>query len=161
MPSIPTNATDDICSEVACLGAIILTVTNLATVLASLVLIVTQRAVQGGEFAELVALELVLAFRDRGGLLNVSKQYHKIGWDDYTYRLDDVVNQLLGLVDFLLGVCHDQAVQIFVLIAGMSSVRFSLSFFHRALAANCDLGTRLRLHLLQSIATWSDEEADC
>ena len=160
MPSIPTNATDDICSEVACLGAIILTVTNLATVLASLVLIVTQRAVQSGEFAELIALELVLAFRDRGGLLKVSKQLDKIGWDD-TYRLDDVVNQLLGLVHFLLGVCHDQAVQVFVLVAGMSSVRLSLSFFDRSFAANCDLGTRLRLHLLQSIATWSDEEADC
>jgi hypothetical protein len=71
------------------------------------------------------------------------------------------MNQLLGLVDFLLGIGHDQAVQIFVLVAGVSSVRLSLSFFHGALAANCDFGTGLCLHLLQCVSTWSDEEADC
>jgi hypothetical protein len=46
------------------MGAIILTVTNLTTVLASLVLVVTQSTVESSEFAELIALELVLAFRD-------------------------------------------------------------------------------------------------
>ena len=34
-----------------------------------------------------------------------------------TYGLNDVVNQLLRLVDLLLGVGHDQAVQILLLVA--------------------------------------------
>jgi hypothetical protein len=39
-----------------------------------------------------------------------------------TYRLDDVVNQLLGLVHLVLGVGHDQTVKVFFLVAGVSGV---------------------------------------
>jgi hypothetical protein len=64
-------------------------VADLATILASLVLVITERTVEGCKLTQLVALELVLAFRDRCSSFN------------------DVVNQLLGLVHLLFGVCHD------------------------------------------------------
>lgn len=71
------------------------------------------------------------------------------------------MNQLLGLDYLLLGVRHDEAVQVFVLIAGMRSVRFPFALLDRAFAANGDLGLRLSLHLLQCVATWTDQKADC
>jgi hypothetical protein len=39
------------------------------------------------------------------------------------------MNELFRFVNFVLGVGHDQAMQVFFLVAGVSSVRTSLSFF--------------------------------
>ena len=61
MAGITTSAANDIGSKVLLLGTVVLAVTNLATVLASLVLIITQRTVERGELSKLVTLELVLA----------------------------------------------------------------------------------------------------
>lgn len=86
--SIATNATDNVGSEVALLGAIVLAMSNLATcriedqydvqinrklgarltVLASLVLVVTEGTVQCGQLSELVTLELVLTLGNGGSL---------------------------------------------------------------------------------------------
>lgn len=120
--------------------------TNFTTVLAGLVLIVTEGTVEGSELTELVALELVLAFGNRSGLYVVSVDTE----EDFrkTYSLDDVVDELLGLVDLLLCVRHDQAVQILLLVAGVCCVRASLTLLDRALATNRDLRARLRLHFL-------------
>lgn len=68
MACITTNTTDDASSVILSLRAVVLAVTNLATVLASLVLVISEGTVESGEFSELVALELVLAFRDRSSL---------------------------------------------------------------------------------------------
>ena len=76
---------------------------------------------------------------------------------DVTHRLDDVMNQLLRLVDLLFRIGHDQAMQIFVLVAGVSGVRLSFTLFHRALASDCNLGLGLGLHLLQCVATRADK----
>jgi hypothetical protein len=67
------------------------------------------------------------------------------------------MDELFRFVHFLFGVRHDQAVQVFVLVAGVGSVRLALSFLDRSLAANCNLGARLVLHLLESVATRADE----
>jgi hypothetical protein len=66
--SIATNATNDVCGEVALFGAVVLAVTNLTTVLTCLVLVITKGTVESCELTELVALELVLAFGDGSGL---------------------------------------------------------------------------------------------
>jgi hypothetical protein len=109
------------------------------TVLAGLIFVVTERAVQGGELAQLVALEFVLAFGNgRRGL-------------------DDVVNQFLRFVDFLFRVGHDQAMKVFFLVAGVSCVRSTLAFLDRTFATNGDFGARFCFHFLQGIATRSDE----
>lgn len=42
------------------------------TVLASLILIITESTVEGGELSKLVALKLILAFGDRSSLVIVS-----------------------------------------------------------------------------------------
>jgi hypothetical protein len=78
-----------------------------------------------------------------------------------TYRLNDVVDQLLRLVDLVLGVGHDQAVQVFFLVAGVSCVRASFALLDRALATDSDLGAGLGLHLLERVATGADEQANC
>ena len=72
MASVATDTTDDVGSEVALLGAVILAMANLATVLASLVLIITKGTVKSGEFSQLITLKLVLAFGN-GCSLNESE----------------------------------------------------------------------------------------
>jgi hypothetical protein len=137
--SIATDTTNDVRSEVTLLGAVILAVSNLTTVLASLVLVVTKGTVKSGKLTELVALELVLAFRDRCGCFN------------------DVVDKLFGLVNLFFGVRHNQTVQVFFLVATVSGVRSTLSFFDGAFASNGNLGTGLGLHLFQGVSTRSYE----
>jgi hypothetical protein len=66
--SVATDATDDVCGKVALFRAVVLAVSDLATVLAGLVFVVTKGTVESCELTELVALELVLAFGDRSGL---------------------------------------------------------------------------------------------
>lgn len=85
MSSITADTTDDVGSEVALLRAIVFAMTDLTTffisnfnqtkylmlkltVLTSLVLIVTKSTVKSGQLPELIPLELVLAFGNRGGL---------------------------------------------------------------------------------------------
>lgn len=74
-----------------------------------------------------------------------------------TYSFNDIVNQLLGLVDFVLGIGHDQAVEILFLVARVGSVGPALTFLDGTFASNSNLGTRFRLHLLECVATRADE----
>ncbi len=68
MTRVTTDATDDAGSVVLLLRAVVLAVTDLATVLASLVFVVSKGTVECGEFSELVTLEFVLTFRNRRSL---------------------------------------------------------------------------------------------
>ena len=70
------------------------------------------------------------------------------------------MNQLLGLIDLVLGICHDQAVKVFLLVAVVSCVGATLAFFDGALSSDSNLCARFVLHLLQSITTRSDKQAD-
>lgn len=72
-----------------------------------------------------------------------------------------IVNEFLCLVDLLFGVCHDQTMQVFVLVAGVGCIRFAFALFDRAFASNGDLGLGLGLHLLECVTARADEEADC
>ena len=74
-----------------------------------------------------------------------------------TYGLNDVVDELLGLVDLLLRIRHDQAVQILLLVAGVSCIRASLTLLDGALATNRNLCAGLRLHLLEGVSTGSNK----
>jgi uncharacterized membrane protein YuzA (DUF378 family) len=136
---VTTDTADDVCGKVALFGAVVLAVSDLATVLACLVLVVTESTVESGELTELVALELVLAFGDGSG------------------RLNDVVNQLLGLVDLVFGVGHNKTMQVFFLVAGVCGVGAALSFLDGALASDGNLCTRLCFHLFQGVATRTNE----
>jgi hypothetical protein len=122
MTSVATDATDNARSVVLFLRAVVLAVTDLATVLASLVLVVSEGTVECGEFSELVSLEFVLAFRNGRSSLN------------------DVVDEFLSLVDLLFGIGHDETVQIFFLVAGVRGIRPTLTLLYGALATNGDLG---------------------
>jgi hypothetical protein len=61
---VAANTTDDAGGVVLTLGTVVLAVANLATVLAGLVLIISESTVEGGQFSQLIALQLILAFRD-------------------------------------------------------------------------------------------------
>jgi hypothetical protein len=139
MSSLTTNTANDARSEVLLLGTVVLAMTDLATVLAGLVLVVTEGTVKGSKLTELVSLEFVLAFGDRGGSLN------------------DIVDKLLGLVDLLLSICHDQAVQVLLLVTGVSCVRPSFTLLDGTFSANGDLCARLRFHLFESVSTRSNK----
>lgn len=62
MSSLTTDTTNDTSREVLLLRTVVLAVTNLTTVLAGLVLVVSKGTVESGELTKLVALEFVLAF---------------------------------------------------------------------------------------------------
>jgi hypothetical protein len=66
--SITANTTDDVCCEVALLWTIVLAMADLTAVLTSLIFIVTESSVKSSKLTKLVALELILAFRNRGSL---------------------------------------------------------------------------------------------
>lgn len=59
---IATHTTDDASSEVLLLRTVVLAMTDLATVLACLVLVVTEGSIESSKLAKLVTLELVLPF---------------------------------------------------------------------------------------------------
>ena len=67
------------------------------------------------------------------------------------------MDQLLGLVDFVLGIGHDQAVKVFFLVARMGSIGPALTFLDGTFTTNSNLGTRFRFHLLESVATRADK----
>lgn len=68
MSSLTTDTTDNTGSEILLLWAVVLAVTDFTAVLAGLVLVVTEGTVEGSKLTKLVALEFVLAFRNRSGL---------------------------------------------------------------------------------------------
>lgn len=69
MAGVTTDTADDVGREVLLLRTVVLAMTDLAAVLACLVLVVTQGTVQGSKLTQLVTLELVLAFRNRCSLM--------------------------------------------------------------------------------------------
>lgn len=70
MSGAPTDTTDDVSSKVALLRALILPVTDVATILAHLVLIISKSSVESGEFAKLIAFVIVLTFGSGSGLIS-------------------------------------------------------------------------------------------
>lgn len=74
-----------------------------------------------------------------------------------TYRLDDVVDQFLGFVDFLLRVGHDQTMEILFLVTRVGSIRPAFAFFDGTFATNGNLSAGVCLHLLQCVTTGSDK----
>lgn len=74
-----------------------------------------------------------------------------------TYGFNDIVDEFLGLVDLVFRVGHDEAMQIFFLVTGVSSIRTAFALLDGAFAADRNLCPRLGFHLLQSISTGTDE----
>jgi hypothetical protein len=157
MASVATDATNDVGGKVLGVRAVVLAVTNLAAVLAGLVFIVTKGTVKRSKFTQLVSLELVLAFGDGGGLCRNQYANYVKPKVRAAYRLNDLVNELFGLRNLFLGVGHDQAVKILVLVAGMGSIGLALTFLDGTLSSNGDLGLGLGFHIFQSVTTGTDE----
>lgn len=72
MSSIATDPTNDVGSVIALLWAVVFAMTNFSTVLASLILIITEGTVECSKFTELVALKFVLSFWNGRSLPYVS-----------------------------------------------------------------------------------------
>jgi hypothetical protein len=87
---ISTDTTDDVGCKVALFGAVVFSVTNLTTVLASLILIVSKGTIKCCKLTKLVTLELVLAFWDRGSLRMLELWLESL--EGKTYSLNDVVD---------------------------------------------------------------------
>jgi hypothetical protein len=132
-------ATDQISGDVLLLGAVVFAMADLTTVLAGLILVITKSTVQSSKLSELIALEFILAFGNGSS------------------RLNDVVNQLLGFVDLVFGVGHDQTMQILLLVAGVGGVGATFAFFDRSFTTDGNLGSRFGLHLLQGVAARANE----
>ena len=133
MPSVATNTADDVGGEVALVRTIVFAMTDLAAILASLVFVVAEGTVQGGELAELVALKLVLAFGDGSGLYIISQDcvdcsVTGIGRRN-AYRFDDIVDGDLGTLDLVFSISHDETVEVFFLIAGVCRIGAAFAFF--------------------------------
>ena len=74
MSGAPADTADDVSSKVALLGTLILPVTDVATILTDLVLIVSEGTIEGGKFAELIAFVIVLALGCGSGLISKGEQ---------------------------------------------------------------------------------------
>lgn len=70
MSGAPADTTDDVSSKVALLRALILPVTDVATILTHLVLVISKGSVESGEFAKLIAFVIVLAFGRGSSLIS-------------------------------------------------------------------------------------------
>jgi hypothetical protein len=82
--SVTADTADDVGGVVLLLWAVILAMSNLTAVLASLVFVITQSSVQGGKLTKLVTLELVLTFGNGCGLMDLlacSQRSEVEGWD--------------------------------------------------------------------------------
>ena len=73
MTGVTADSTDDIGCEIALFWTVKFAMTDLTTVLACLVLIVTKSTIKCCKLTELVAFEFVLAFGDRCSLQMISK----------------------------------------------------------------------------------------
>jgi hypothetical protein len=67
--SVTADTADDVGGVILLLRAVILAVTNLTTVLAGLILVITQSSVKCSKLTKLVTLELVLTLGNRCGLV--------------------------------------------------------------------------------------------
>lgn len=157
MTGVATNTTDDVGSEVTLLRAIVLSVSNLSTVLACLVLVISKGTVESSKFTKLVAFQLVLALWNRCSLDKLTHLEKISRLELGTYSLNDIVNELFGFVDLLLGIGHDQAMEILFLVASMSGIGAAFSFFDGSFSTNCDLGLRFCFHFLQGVTTGTDK----
>lgn len=68
VPSTAANTTDNISSEIALFRAVVFAMSDTATVLANLVLIIAQSTVESRKFTELVTLVIILTFWSRCSL---------------------------------------------------------------------------------------------
>jgi hypothetical protein len=156
MPGLSADSANDTSSVVLFLRAIVFAVTNLTAILAGLVFVVTQRSVESSEFTKLVALKLVLTLRN-GGSLYVIRICGACIEVAETYSFNDIVDQLLRLVDLLFSIGHDKTMQIFFLVAGVSSVRSAFALLDGAFASNSNLGTGFGFHLLERVSTRANQ----
>ena len=67
------------------------------------------------------------------------------------------MDELLGLVDLVLGVRHDETVEVLLLVAGVSRVGPAFALLDGTFATDGDLGAGFGLHLLECVATGADE----
>lgn len=74
-----------------------------------------------------------------------------------TDSLNDVMDELLCLINFLFGVGHDQTMEILFLVAGVSCIGTAFSFLDGSFSSNSDLGLGFCFHFLQGVTTGTDK----
>ena len=89
--SVAADTANNVGGEVTLLRTVVLAVTDLTTVLASLVLVVSKGSVESGELTQLVALEFVLAFGYRCSLMRSASDKKVVG-KEKTYGLNYIVD---------------------------------------------------------------------
>lgn len=73
MAGVPADSADDVGGKVALIRTVVFAVTNFPTILACLVLIISQGTVECGKLTKLVTLKSVLTFGNRRSLNNESQ----------------------------------------------------------------------------------------
>lgn len=139
MARTTTQSADDVGGVDALLRALPTTMALLTTVLAKLVLVVSEGTVKRGEFSELITLVVVLAFGCRRG------------------GLDDLVNKSDTVPYLPIEFSSYEAVELVVLVAG-KLLRTPFAVFDRPFASDTNLGATLTFHLLQRVTTGATQE---
>jgi len=155
----PADTADDISSEVALLGALILPVTDVAAILTDLILIVSEGSIKGSEFAELIAFVIVLAFGCGSGLISKSEQRVEITRRKATHGFDNPVDQPHAGNNLFLSVSCNKTMEIFLGILGVL-IRPGLPLLDAALPSDANLGAAVSLHLLQTVTARTDKQAE-
>lgn len=159
--SLTADAANNVGGKVSLFGAVVLAMADVAAVLANLVLVVAQGTVEHGELSQLSSLVIVVAFRSRSGLCESSNPTC-LKQEGTTHNFNDRIDQLDTFAYFVLSIGDDETVQVFVVVVRRAphAIRSTLSLLDRTFASNRDLGARLPLHLLQRVATRTDEETE-
>ena len=143
--------------------------TDVSTVEADLILVVSEGSVQGGQLSELIPLVVVLGLRRRGGLCDkirrktqsarCDKSRREKQRDTATYGCDDRVDEVDARSDFLWVVGGDETVQVLVRVRALV-LGSTLSLLDGSLSSDRDLCATLALHRLERVSSRADEETE-
>ena len=159
MSGAPADTTDDVSSKVALLRALILPVTDVAAILAHLILIISKSSVESGEFTELVAFVIVLAFGRGSGLISKNWQTVEMTHLRGTHGFDNPVDQFHAGGNLILSVSCNKTMEIFFRVFGVL-IRPSLPLLDASLSSDAYLGATVPLHLLQTVTAGTDQQAE-
>jgi len=155
----PADTADDVSSEVALLRTLILPVTDVATILTDLILVVSEGSVEGSKFAELIAFVIVLTFGCGSGLISKSEQRVEMVRRKGTHGFNNPVDQPHAGNNLFLSVSCNKTMQIFLGVLGVL-IRPGLPLFDAALPSDANLGAAVSLHLLQTVTARTNKQAE-
>jgi hypothetical protein len=154
-----TQTTDDVGAVHSLLRTLPSTVALLSTVLAELVLVVSEGTVERSEFSELVPLVVGLVKIKSADVSFARTKTNSVKRNLSTHRLDDLVDQFDTRLDLELVVAGDKTMKLVLFVLWEPALP-AFAILDGAFTSDRDLCARLPLHPLERVATWAHEQTE-